>query len=244
MGRFGLYLEGIFPAVAGVSSKGFPMAASVEKVPVVCPNCNKRLLVPAGTLGKQGRCPACQTVFTLEQLWEAEPVQPATPQYAPQLAPLSPFGAPAAAANPFAPAAPNAWGAPSQPAANPFGNSAPAANAWGSPAAPAAANSPYADDDFQGDYQLQAAPPVPQSNYAAPSFTPVSTSYSGSYSKPRKERTWDSSVLGGIAMMVIAIVWFVGGLAINIIFIYPPILFIIGLIAFIKGMFAGNLAGD
>jgi len=216
------------------------MAGSVDKVPVVCPNCNKRLLVPAGTLGKQGRCPACQTVFTLEQLWEAEPVQPA----APQLAPLSPFGASAPSQNAFAPAAPNAWGAPA-PAASPFGNPAPAANSWGTPAAPSAAKSPYSDDDFQGDYQMQAAPPVTVNPYSTPQYTPVSSGgYSGSYQRKPESNFWNGSVMGGIALMVIAVVWFVGGLAVNIIFIYPPIMFIIGLVTFFKGLFAGNLAGD
>jgi len=220
------------------------MAPSADKVPVVCPNCNKRLLVPAGTLGKQGRCPACQTVFTLEQLWEAEPVAPAPPTMAP-LAPLSPFGAPA-------PPAQNAWGTPPQ---SPFANSAsnpwssptaavPVGNPFGNPNASQPNSSPYGDDDFQGDYQLQAAPPVPANPYSSPAIMPVSSSYAAPYAKPRKEKTWDSSVLGGIAMMIIAVVWFVGGLAVNIIFIYPPILFIIGLIAFFKGIFGGNLAGD
>jgi hypothetical protein len=50
-------------------------------------------------------------------------------------------------------------------------------------------------------------------------------------------------VLGGIAMMVIACVWFVGGLFAGYIFFYPPILFIIGLVALIKGIIDGNVAG-
>lgn len=43
-------------------------------------------------------------------------------------------------------------------------------------------------------------------------------------------------VAGGILMMLIAVVWFVVGLANDWIFFYPPILFIIGLVAFIKGL--------
>ncbi len=43
-------------------------------------------------------------------------------------------------------------------------------------------------------------------------------------------------VIGGILMMVIAVIWFVVGLANDWIFFYPPILFIIGLVAFIKGL--------
>ena len=46
----------------------------------------------------------------------------------------------------------------------------------------------------------------------------------------------NAGVLGGIAMMVGAVIWFFVGLALNFIFFYPPILFVIGLIAFIKGL--------
>ena len=51
-------------------------------------------------------------------------------------------------------------------------------------------------------------------------------------------------MVGGIIMMVIAVVWFVGGLAADIIFFYPPILFVIGLFAFFKGLVTGNVAGE
>ncbi len=175
------------------------MSVPEDKVPVLCPNCDKRLLVPAGTLGKQGRCPACKSVFTLEELFEAEPV-----------------------ATPVGPTSFNTGG-----------------NSW---PAPATTKSPFGDDEDFNDYQLQAA-------YAAPQVHPQSMpsslpSYQGSYQPPKPERTWDSSVLGGIAMMVIAVVWFFGALALGVIFIYPPILFIIGLIATIKGLFAGNLSGE
>ncbi len=48
---------------------------------------------------------------------------------------------------------------------------------------------------------------------------------------------------GGIIMIVIAVVWFVGGYSAGIIFFYPPILFLIGLYAFFKGVFTGNVNG-
>ncbi len=41
---------------------------------------------------------------------------------------------------------------------------------------------------------------------------------------------------GGVLMMLIAAVWFIVGLAANFIFYYPPILFVIGAVAFIKGL--------
>ena len=50
-------------------------------------------------------------------------------------------------------------------------------------------------------------------------------------------------VLGGVTMMVIAVVWFIGGYMAGYIFFYPPILFFIGLYAFIKGLVTGNVTG-
>lgn len=47
------------------------------------------------------------------------------------------------------------------------------------------------------------------------------------------------SVLTGVLMMVGALVWFFGALALGTIFFYPPILFIVGLVTFIKGL-SGN----
>jgi hypothetical protein len=51
-------------------------------------------------------------------------------------------------------------------------------------------------------------------------------------------------VLGGMIMILIALVWFFGGLAVDRIFFYPPVLLIIGVVAIIKGINEGNLAGE
>ncbi len=40
--------------------------------------------------------------------------------------------------------------------------------------------------------------------------------------------------------MLIAVLWFVAGLFAGILFYYPPILFIIGLVAFCKGLVNGR----
>lgn len=50
-------------------------------------------------------------------------------------------------------------------------------------------------------------------------------------------------VVGGIVMMAIAAVWFFAGLAAGYLFYYPPILFLIGVFALIKGLATGNVAG-
>jgi len=47
-------------------------------------------------------------------------------------------------------------------------------------------------------------------------------------------------VVGGVVMMVIALVWFFGRLSAGYIYYYPPILFIIGVVALVKGLVKGN----
>ncbi len=53
----------------------------------------------------------------------------------------------------------------------------------------------------------------------------------------------ENGMVGGIAMMVIAAVWFGAGWMAGIIFFYPPILFLFGVFAFLKGMVTGNVSG-
>jgi hypothetical protein len=97
-------------------------------------------------------------------------------------------------------------------------------------------------------------PDEPRPLYRAGSTSP---SKAAPPKKKRKKRPWDESeprrsrsssdkgwlggtnagLFGGLAMVIIAIVWFVVGLSLNIIFFYPPILLIIGLIAMGKGLF-------
>jgi hypothetical protein len=64
------------------------------------------------------------------------------------------------------------------------------------------------------------------------------------YSGIAFEKGWfgdvNSGAIGGILMMVIAVVWFVLGWLGGVLFIYPPILFVLGFIAFIKGLFGGD----
>jgi hypothetical protein len=54
------------------------------------------------------------------------------------------------------------------------------------------------------------------------------------------EEGWFGSVsagaLGGLLMMVIAVVWFVLGYLAGWIYFYPPVLFVVGFIAFVRGL--------
>jgi hypothetical protein len=51
-----------------------------------------------------------------------------------------------------------------------------------------------------------------------------------------EKKIFRGGVIGGGVAMLVAVVWFVVGLINDIIFFYPPILFIIGLVAAIKGL--------
>lgn len=51
-------------------------------------------------------------------------------------------------------------------------------------------------------------------------------------------------VLGGLAAMAVAVVWFVLGLMADRIFFYPPILFLVGLFGVGKGIVNGGGEGD
>lgn len=93
------------------------------------------------------------------------------------------------------------------------------------------------------DYGLQALPEQPAApaiNPYAPSAAPAN-SYYDKAPAPEKSGGWWGTALGGVAMMVIAVVWFFGALLLaDRIFFYPPILFIIGLVTFFKGLFSGS----
>jgi hypothetical protein len=57
------------------------------------------------------------------------------------------------------------------------------------------------------------------------------------YERPaRQESYFDGTVIGGVITMLVAVVWFFGGLAAGYIFFYPPVMFVLGLIAVIKGL--------
>ena len=51
-----------------------------------------------------------------------------------------------------------------------------------------------------------------------------------------EHRVLNGGMAGGALAMLIAVVWFAAGLMNDWVFFYPPILFILGLIAFIKGL--------
>jgi hypothetical protein len=97
------------------------------------------------------------------------------------------------------------------------------------PAQPSAFYPNYATSSGGSPGTLPAQQTIP--NPYAPSVTPAPASDSGG--------GWgmNAGIGGGLLLMLLAVVWFFGALFLaDRIFFYPPIMFIIGLIAFFKGL--------
>lgn len=122
--------------------------------------------------------------------------------------------------------------------------SVPAAAPLALPGAPGAAASEeveFLDDDAfldegsEADGLRTAGAAAPRVAGAPPSKPdPKAKAGGGAFGMERK--MVGSGILGGLALMVGAAVWFVLGLMADRIFFYPPIMFIIGFVALIKGL--------
>jgi hypothetical protein len=213
------------------------------KMPVECPQCGKQLMVPMSAAGKQGRCPACSNVFILPAMMTA--IDEEEDDALPDLAPLQsdPWGQPTVAGGaglqpqgyPPAQGFPQAQGYPGQ--AYPAANNYPPATGYGSAGTPAAP-SPFSPGYSGG----AAANPYAASAYANAQQEANADKYNHGFGL--EHRAWDSGILGGLAMIAISVVWFFGGLALGIIFYYPPILFIIGIFVLLRGIFNGMMGRD
>ena len=93
---------------------------------------------------------------------------------------------------------------------------------------------PYGD---QSSFPYPASQPVGQQQPHMSSLDAIAQNHQAeSIQKRHAGGVNGGKVLAGVAMMVGAVIWFFLGLMGNRIFFYPPILFIIGLVAFIKGL--------
>lgn len=112
----------------------------------------------------------------------------------------------------------------------------PAFSPQASLAYPPAANVP-------GGYPQAANPFLPSA--PAPAVAPAAQPDKYNHAFGLEQRAFDAGILGGLALMALSVVWFVGGLFFDIIFYYPPILFLVGLAALVRGIYrtlsgAGN----
>lgn len=201
-----------------------------QKIRIDCPQCGKQLMVPTSALGKTGKCPGCQHMFPLQS--GAAPAPSAAPPVVRK---------PPAAAPPLANAN-----------ADPFGNlsgldqgtQAMGQQPLGAPQSPLGA--PQAQLGAPQQFGQQPAfqqpnPGLQQPNPSQWAANPYASTQAPSAPKKRtkKKSSDDATPMGqigfGILMMIGAVVWFVGGLMADIIFFYPPILFVFGLVSLITG---------
>jgi hypothetical protein len=101
----------------------------------------------------------------------------------------------------------------------------------------ASSQTTQSNDPFSGDFDFgenSATKPLGGDNsyQSAPSDRPA---YVDKPNAPTGSSVAWGSVGVGALMVIGAVVWFIAGLAANIIFFYPPILLILGIVAIVKG---------
>lgn len=223
-----------------------------------CPNCTRDLNIPDSLLGKQRKCPACASLILLR------PAQPISRDTA-----VSPANSPGTALRPAqqrtaatplskapgtnCPGCGRAVMLPESTAGKRVKCPA-CATVWRVPDELIIAevvpqretNKEWFDDELSNEYRLAEAPsprPYPTTPTPRPATRPRRRYSDEGFFAPEK-RGIEKGMVGGIAMMAIAAVWFFAGLYVGIFFYYPPVLFLIGVFAFLKGLFSGNVAGE
>ena len=208
---------------------------------VQCPNCSKVFPVTQDNAGRKAKC-GCGTVLQMPQLDQA-----ASPA-AGQTIEMSCRSCERRLSVPANAAGKMVKCPCGEQSAVPLSGSAPSANdPFGMPAG-AGGNDTHANDTF-GDYRNDPFDSAGSGNSEMAS-APAYLTAPKPKPKPKKKKNKTGSsgsasagfdygqVFGGIAMMVGAVVWFVVGLFLGIIFFYPPILLIIGFVTMIKGFVA------
>lgn len=174
--------------------------------------CGKTLQVSDELAGRQVKCPSCNGVAV------APTQQPAFEVIADATAPLVPPQAPQAAPRGRAID-------PSGPAEGQFQRSK---------EAPSSGKGGFELTGGEGDRPKEKRP-TPNDEGDRPRKDGEKPKHFG-----LERKVLSGGVAGGLLAMVIAVVWFVAGLAADRIFFYPPVLFVLGLVAAAKGVAAGG----
>ncbi len=203
-------------------------------IQVACPKCGKHLKAPAAAAGKKARCPSCQSLMMMPSLPQAHLPQSPFPQS--QYPPPVPGPGYPSAPLPDLPVLGAAVGATQQPGAG---------------SALSGGLSDLLDEDQPSGWGAGDGYAVAAPEPSAASTGAIDTRYQAlAPVKPRKKRKSTSTAdmgtaLGGLGMMILAVVWFVLALVyLDRFFIYPPIMFVMGLVAFLKGLFSTLTGGD
>lgn len=220
-----------------------------DKIVIPCAECGSNMAVPSTAAGKKVRCPKCKTVVAIPggSSHASSDASADTAFAEPQTRRARRISEPSATSLPVPPAQPT-------PAAKPVPLAKPAQlrlKRTREKAAPA-------DDDWLEDDELssfgsggsewdsydnpaqvpQGLPPRAKrknTGSSTPALRGNGNEAPAAYSRSGGAGT-NGSVVTGILMMVGAAVWFFGGLAVGVIFFYPPVLFVLGFIALVKGL--------
>ncbi len=216
-----------------------------DKIVIPCSECGSNMSVPNTAAGKKVRCPKCKTVVSIPggsshasnhaapDISVAEP-QPRRARRISEPAPPAPaekLAAPVKVAQPEKPA-------PLKPRRT-REKAAPAEDDWLDDDVSSSDSGGSEWDSYGNPAQTpQGLPPrAKRKNIGSstPTLRGKGNEAPDAYSRTSRSGT-NGSVLTGILMMVGAAVWFFGGLAFGIIFFYPPVLFVLGFIALVKGI--------
>ena len=201
-----------------------------DRIAVVCGECTGKLAVPLTAAGKKIRCPRCSSVVSVPA------AQPAPAPPAPSASPGTETVRKARRVSADESPAPAKAAAEAKPRPKQKPKPAQAAeDSWDTGGLPSYGEGNDAWDSYDEPDNASALPPRAKrgDRQATRSTTRAVAGSEGS-------KATRGPVLIGILMMVGAFVWFFGGLAVGIIFYYPPVLFVLGLISFCKGMFGSS----
>lgn len=200
-----------------------------DRITFQCSECTGKLSVPSTGAGKKVKCPKCQSVVSIP----AASVQEAPEKPAPRRVTSSPSTRSAAAEKPQ-----------STPSSRPkkARRAEPQDNNW----VEEKSDDTYGSDNWDSYDSYNDAPAaMPPKKKGRATSARESASRGDAYEAPASQARRSSGtnwgVMGtGILMMVGAAVWFVVGLKGDRIFFYPPVLFVLGIISFFKGLFGSE----
>lgn len=193
-----------------------------DKIVIPCSECGRDLSVPATAAGKKVRCPKCKTIVSVPggSSYSSEETS------APIAVTEPPVRRDRRVVEPTPPVrSTSKLKVPAEPKDDDWLDDEPTGSNWDSYGIP--------------DQLPQALPPRSKKKNAdssTPALRGIGNEASTADQVPSGSSGGSGGVITGILMMVGAVVWFVGGLAAGIIFYYPPVLFVLGFIALVKGI--------
>ena len=200
-----------------------------DRITIQCGECTGKLSVPSTAAGKKVKCPKCLSII---------PIPAVTVQDAPEKA------APRRANTVPAPRTPAAERPQSTPAARPrkARRTEPQDNNWTEETSDESSGSDNWDSYDSYNDAPAAMPPKKKARASSSrDSSPRGNAFEAPPSQPRSGSGVNWGAMGtGILMMVGAVVWFVVGLMGDRIFFYPPVLFVLGIISFFKGLFGSE----